>query len=242
MALDYYVAIETSGSVCSVALFDITGKVITEECWEPNSHSKYLTVRLEELFGKYISDKDKQILAIGVSQGPGSYTGLRIGVSTAKGLAYALNKPLIAVPTLEIMVENVIQTYKQEVLDVDFLVPMIDARRMEVYTQVFDKHRNAQDDVANIILDKDSFSKYLDQGKVAFFGSGSAKFSKIIANGNALFLSGVEPLARFMYPFIKDRYEKHQFEDVAYFEPFYLKPFIPTTKPKDLLGNARKKQ
>ena len=241
MALEYFVAIETSGSVCSMALFDTQGEVITEECWEPNSHSKYLTVKIEELFSRYIQDKERQILAIAVSEGPGSYTGLRIGVSTAKGLAYALDKPLIAVPTLAIMVENVLRTHKEQVKEALYLMPMIDARRMEVYTQVFDSKGLAQTEVTNLILDKDSFGDYLAKGKVVFFGSGARKFASIIDHVNALFIEGIEPLARFMYPFIRERFDRDKFEDVAYFEPFYLKPFIPTTKPKDLLGNKKKK-
>ena len=242
MNSEYIIAIETSGSVCSVALFDEQGKAISEECWEPNSHSKYLTLKLEELLNKYVRDKDRQIKAIAVSEGPGSYTGLRIGVSTAKGLAYALDKPLIAVPTLEVMLVNVLQEHGQEVRGVDFFVPMIDARRMEVYAQVFDHEANSIKDVTNIILDENSFSSYLEKGRVAFFGSGASKFSKIINNANAVFLQGIEPLARFMYPLIRKRLEGREFEDVAYFEPFYLKPFIPTTKPKDLLGNAGRKE
>ncbi len=242
MDSEYVIAIETSGSVCSVALFDDQGNAFTEECWEPNSHSKYLTLKLEVLLNKYVQDKERQIKAIAVSEGPGSYTGLRIGVSTAKGLAYALNKPLIAVPTLELMLVNVLQEHDQEVKHVDFFVPMIDARRMEVYVQVFDREGNSVQDVTNIILDEKSFSSYMEKGRVAFFGSGAAKFSRVINSANAVFVQGIEPLARFMYPFIRNRLEDRRFVDVAYFEPFYLKPFIPTTKPKDLIGNAGRKE
>ena len=240
MASNYFIGIETSGSVCSVTLFDIHGQTITEECWESNSHSRHLTLKLEELLSNHIHNTEKQILAIAVSQGPGSYTGLRIGVSTAKGIAYALDKPLVAVPTLELMLENVMQT--RDCSGIDYFVPMIDARRMEVYTQVFDRQKQALNEINNVILDKNSFSQYLASGKVAFFGSGSDKFSTLINNSNALFIKNIEPLARFMFPFIKLHFEKKEFVDVAYFEPFYLKPFIPTTKPKQLLTNVRGKK
>ena len=236
--MDYFICIETSGDVCSVALCSYSGEIITRECWEKNSHSRYLTVELEKLFSEFIEDKEKQILAIAVSQGPGSYTGLRIGVSTAKGLAYALDKPLIAIDTLAVMLENLKQNHSGIVEKADYFVPMIDARRMEVYYKIFDKTSRELSGADNLVLDESSFSDILSQGKVVFFGSGADKFSKVLHNSNAVFVRDIVPLAKYMYQLTKERFDAKLYEDVAYFEPFYLKPFIPTTKPKDLLGNA----
>jgi len=233
----YFIAIETSGTVCSIALFDENGKAFSEECWEPNKHSKFLTVRLDKLLNEFITDKEKQILAIAVSQGPGSYTGLRIGVSTAKGIAYALDKPLIAVSTMEIMLENFFTKYKNELSYIDYFVPMIDARRMEVYAQIFNKEKKQVEKVKNIQLHKESFLDYLKYYDIAFFGSGAKKFSEILKTKNAKFYNDIEPLAKFMFPFISEKYKQKKFEDLAYFEPFYLKPFISITKPKSFLGN-----
>lgn len=228
----FILCIETSNKICSVALCSETGKVILKENIEPNSHSKYLAVYIEELLKK-LKNKKQQILAIAVSEGPGSYTGLRIGVSTAKGLAYGLDKPLIAIPTLDIMVQAVLNTEKL-VSKVSFLVPMIDARRMEVYTGVFDLTGKQIKPTTNLILTEDSFSEFLKE-KVAFFGDGAKKFIDLTANNNAIYIADIYPRAQFMSTLAFEKYDKQDFVDVAYFEPFYLKPFIPTTKPKPLV-------
>ncbi len=228
----YILCIETSNKICSVALCSNNDKIILKENLEPNSHSKYLTVYIEELL-KDLDDKNKQIIAIAVSQGPGSYTGLRIGVSTAKGLAYGLGKPLIAIPTLDIMVQAVLNSNELP-KDVEFLVPMIDARRMEVYTGIFDLSGEQIMKTTNIILTKESFSELLGH-KVAFFGDGAKKFVDLINTPNAIYIPGIYPRAQFMKRLAFDKLSKKEFVDVAYFEPFYLKPFIPTTKPKPLI-------
>ncbi len=231
----YFLLIETSNKVCSASLCKPGGECINKESFEPNSHSKYLTLYVEDLLSE-LDNKKQQLLAIGVSAGPGSYTGLRIGVSVAKGLAYSLDIPLISAGTLETMVQTLLRVYPQQAGSADFLVPMIDARRMEVYTAVFDSQANRITDIKNIILDQTSFEDYLkDRNKVLFFGDGSEKFKDLVNNENASFIDGIYPLSRDMLPLVKAKFDKQEFEDVAYFEPFYLKPFIPTTKPKQLL-------
>jgi tRNA threonylcarbamoyladenosine biosynthesis protein TsaB len=228
----YFLCIETSGKVCSAALCSQSGECIQKESYEPNSHSKYLTVYIEQLL-KPLEDKKTQLLAIAVSQGPGSYTGLRIGVSAAKGLAYALDLPMIAVDTLKIMLLTLKAQNPTIFEQAEFYVPMVDARRMEVYTAIFDKNMQILQPGTNLILDEESFQEFLSQGKVVFFGDGMEKFKPLVSDHpNALFVSDIYPLARYMFDEVKQKYEAKDFVDVAYFEPFYLKPFIPTTKPK----------
>ncbi len=230
---NYILCIETSNKICSVALCDFNQNYIIKESLEPNSHSKYLTVFIQELFSQI--DVSKQLKAVAVSQGPGSYTGLRIGVSAAKGIAYALQIPLIAIDTLEIMTQGLITKHKDLVEQAKFLVPLIDARRMEVYTEIFDNSGKSLSPVKNLILDQNSFQDLLNQGRVIFFGDGATKFKKVLTNQNAIFIENFYPRSNFMTKLAVNRYNNQDFADVAYFEPFYLKPFIPTTKPKQLL-------
>jgi tRNA threonylcarbamoyladenosine biosynthesis protein TsaB len=164
--------------------------------------------------------------AVAVSSGPGSYTGLRVGVSTAKGLAFGAGKPLIAVGTLDILVDGC-QTKP------DFVVPMIDARRMEVYTAVYSAEGERLTEIESHIIGPDSFAPYLEKGKVLFVGDGALKGKDVIAHPNARFEEAF-PLARHMAPRAQKAFEEGKFENLAYFEPFYLKDFIPTT-PKKLL-------
>ena len=217
--------IETSTSVLSVALA-VDGTVVAERiCREPRMQASLTAPLVKEVLdeaGLKAPDCD----AIAVSSGPGSYTGLRVGVSTAKGLAFGAGKPLIAVGTLDILVDGC-QTKP------DFVVPMIDARRMEVYTAVYSAAGERLTEIESHIIGPDSFAPYLEKGKVLFVGDGALKGKDVIMHPNARFEEAF-PLARHMAPRARKAFEEGKFENLAYFEPFYLKDFIPTT-PKKLL-------
>jgi len=171
--------------------------------------------------------------AVAVSAGPGSYTGLRIGVSMAKGICYARDLKLISVPTLETMCVPLLLGEKIEEDDA-LLCPMIDARRMEVYAQVFDRSLKVVRDIQADIVDADTYRSLLNEHVVYFFGNGAEKCRNAINHENARFISGIEPLAKNMFPLAEKRFLNDKFEDVAYFVPFYLKDFVAKT-PKKLL-------
>lgn len=215
--------IETSTKVCSVGLaIDGTIKVL-KESHVANSHSELITLYSEEVInesGFSFADID----AIAVSMGPGSYTGLRIGVSTAKGFCFAINKPLIAIPTLKAMAAGMIEL----VSDDDCLVcPMIDARRMEVYTSIFDKGLQTIQKTEAIIIDSKSFDEFLKKKKVYFGGDGAAKCIEAFTHQkNAIVMDSFHPSVNSMSRLSEEKFQLQQFEDVAYFEPFYLKDFV----------------
>ncbi len=221
--------IETATRVCSCALSSNGELVFNRESYEAQSHATLLGVFVEEAV-KFSRENNLQIHAVAVSSGPGSYTGLRIGVSEAKGIAYGLDAKLIAIPTLEIMAKMVSETVDNDVL----LCPMIDARRMEVYTAVYDSSMNQLEPISAKIIDKESFADLLAKQKVSFFGDGSFKCKEVISHSNAIFMPDVHPLASGMIPLTTAAYQKAQFENIAYFEPFYLKDFV-ATKPKNKL-------
>jgi tRNA threonylcarbamoyladenosine biosynthesis protein TsaB len=222
--------IETATKTCSVALAK-NGALVGQKSLSSGaySHAENLHPFIDSLLKEH-QVSAAELDAIAISMGPGSYTGLRIGVSTAKGLCYALNIPLIAVGTLELMCHS----EKLKSLDADLFCPMIDARRSEVFTALFNKSGQMVKDVEALILDTDSFSTLLQNQRIAFFGDGSAKFSEMINNPNAVFVDGVEPLASQMISLSEARFAAVKFEDVAYFEPFYLKEFMATTPKKQL--------
>ena len=209
-------SIETSTRSCSVAL-SLNGELVNsiEEVSEQYSHSEQLTVFIEELL---LNENIKVIDldAIAISSGPGSYTGLRIGTSTAKGLCYACGIPLIAIPTLDAMAEGMKNNYP----DIQ-LCPMIDARRMEVYCAVY--YSSLASSVEAKVINEDSL-KVLSQGSVLFFGDGANKCQNILSHPNANFELGIYPSASDMI-LAENKYKNKKFEDLAYFEPFYLKPF-----------------
>lgn len=215
-------SIETSTKVCSVALHKEEVLLASSEILIEKSHSKYITLLIENLFsysGENMSDLD----AIAVSKGPGSYTGLRIGVSTAKGLCYALEKPLIAISTLESMAYEANRFNHTKAL----LCPMIDARRMEVYCALYNSELNCLEEVSAKVIDEKSFGELLANQPVLFFGDGSQKCMKAFgANKNALFIDQVHPSAVNVGVLASKAFEVKKFEDVAYFEPFYLKDFV----------------
>jgi tRNA threonylcarbamoyladenosine biosynthesis protein TsaB len=220
--------IETATTVCSVALA-IDGDVTAyKQIDQRNIHAEVITLYIDELIntgGLKYTDLD----AIAISCGPGSYTGLRIGVSTAKGLCYALDKPLIAIETLEAMVNGVITDKSLNIDKKTLLCPMIDARRMEVYTALFDSSGNKIKDTAAEIIDGQSFNEYLVNQKILFFGDGAEKCQEVLGNNpNAQFLNGFTNSAMHLTKQAADKFANNDFEDVAYFEPFYLKEFLVT--------------
>ncbi|HZJ79790.1 MAG TPA: tRNA (adenosine(37)-N6)-threonylcarbamoyltransferase complex dimerization subunit type 1 TsaB [Dysgonamonadaceae bacterium] len=219
--------IETATKVCSCSL-SVDGEIVfNKESHEEQSHAKLLGVFTEEAI-QYSRKHNVAVHAIAVSSGPGSYTGLRIGVSEAKGLAFGLDAKLIAISTLKLLASIASKQFDTDVL----LCPMIDARRMEVYTSVFDSSLNIIEPTTAKIIDKESFQHLLLGHKVAFFGDGAIKCKELITHPNAIFISDVHPLASGMAHLSLSAYRAHEFEDVAYFEPFYLKDFV-ATKPKN---------
>ena len=222
-------SIETTTTNCSVALVNsANGEIIHKSVNNGYSHAENLTPFIEELMNR-AENSYKDLDAIAISKGPGSYTGLRIGTSTAKGMCYALDIPLIGIDTLQAMAYGVKhQPY-------DFFVPMIDARRMEVYTAVYDKNLQCILPVQPKILDETSYNEYLNQGKVLFFGNGAEKFKQIITHQNAFFdLSDELPNAVPVVELALKKYKDKDFENLAYFDPQYIKAFQATT-PKKLI-------
>lgn len=215
--------IDTATTVCSVTLAQ-DGRVIgIKENTEGLNHSLLLGSFIDELLKEYNTEPG-QLDAVAVSMGPGSYTGLRIGVSMAKGLCYGSGKPLIAVNTLQALARSVSGKLKEDV----WYCPMIDARRMEVYTALFDKENRMLTDTKAEIVQQDSFSDILATHKVYFFGNGSPKVRTILTSPNAYYLENIESSAIYMTEIAEEKFQKQHFEDVAYFEPFYLKDFVAT--------------
>lgn len=211
--------LETATTNCSVALA-VDGKVkaLREENNAKFSHAEKLHIFIEDVL-KAATIHKKQVDAIAVSKGPGSYTGLRIGVSAAKGLCFGLDIPLISTLTLEGMAKQV------ECKDC-YIIPMLDARRMEVYAAVFNSEKKQIHQTVAEILNETSFLEYLNERKVIFLGDGSQKFKAICSHPNALFLEDVFPTSASMASLAEAKYKIDDTENVAYFEPFYLKEFL----------------
>ena len=228
-------SIETSTGVCSVA-YSEDGKVIaSKELFQVNSHASNLTVLIEELFSLDETPEMKDLDAVAVSSGPGSYTGLRIGVSTAKGICYALNKPLIAIDSMHILTQPIVENYADNKESSPLFCPLMDARRMEVYTAMFDKALNLKEEISAKIVDEETFSTWLTDKQVVFFGNGADKCKEVINHKNAIFVDDCHPLAKNLAPLAEKSFAQGKFEDVAYFEPFYLKDFVATTPKKKVL-------
>lgn len=221
--------IETATTVCSVALAEGEDILAYKEADQRNIHAEAITVFIDELFkitGKNYNDID----AVAVSCGPGSYTGLRIGVSTAKGLCYALDKPLIAIETLEAMTAGIVIAAGQ-LKNNALLCPMIDARRMEVFTAMFDTAGKRIRPTSAEILDENSFSNLLQTNQMIFFGDGAWKCKEILGNNpNVQIVTDFTNSARHLAKIAGEKFDKKEFEDVAYFEPYYLKDFIAGKK------------
>jgi tRNA threonylcarbamoyladenosine biosynthesis protein TsaB len=220
-----FLCIESATPVCSVALLDEKGVLDEKSSSEKNAHSRVLTVFIQELFRTHKVDVG-MLSAVAVSKGPGSYTGLRIGVSAAKGLCYAGSIPLIAVNTLDSMAAGMIRLKGSEYPKNVLYCPMIDARRMEVYSALFDATGKEVRETQAEIIEPSSFETELKDHPMVFFGDGAEKCSSLITSGNANFISGFQHSASHMADRVLDKYSHNQFEDVAYFEPFYLKDFV----------------
>ncbi len=223
-------SIETATPVCSVALHEQGNLLAVSEIREPGAHAEKLMGLLEEVLakaGKLLSDLE----AIAVSEGPGSYTGLRIGVSTAKGLAFALDKPLIGINTLRAMAAACPLEKGAQA------VAVLDARRMEVYSQVFGEQLEEKTPIEALILEEGVFGNWLDQGKVFFIGDAVEKVRQVVDHPNAVFLSETEyPLsAKTMGQLAFEKFQEQGFEDLAYFVPNYLKEFKALQSTKNPL-------
>jgi tRNA threonylcarbamoyladenosine biosynthesis protein TsaB len=228
--------IETATEVCSVALATENGLVDYVENTEGRSHAALLTQFIEKILAKN-NIIPSQLSAVAISSGPGSYTGLRIGVSAAKGLCFGADKPLISISTLQCMVYGLVEHLIMEQAEIEntWFCPMIDARRLEVYTAFFDSKGSPQSDISAVIIDENSFNQILSQRKVFFFGNGSEKCAEIINHPNAVFYKGIYPSAKNMIKLSEQKYQNKNFEDVAYFEPYYLKDFVATTPKNKVL-------
>lgn len=219
-------SIETATVAGSVAIHRDGNLVGLQQYNIEKSHSSLVQVLISQLL-ENTGIRREEIEAIAVSAGPGSYTGLRIGVSSAKGLCYALNIPLISINTLESMAYQVNQNNSETYL----LCPMIDARRLEVYCLLVDCGQNIIEETNAKIIDESSFLSFLEKQKVIFFGDGSNKCRPIITHKNAIYVDNIVPSARDVGALAEGKFQKEEFEDVAYYEPFYLKEFR-IAKPK----------
>lgn len=215
--------IETATRVCSVGL--TTNGTITaiRESFEQRSHAELITIFIDEVLQDSNVDINK-LDAVAVSMGPGSYTGLRIGVSTAKGICYALDIPLIAIDTLQAMAMGLAELRNQPD---ELYCPMIDARRMEVYTAVFDHANKRLSDTEALIIDEKSFEAMRNKNKLVFFGDGADKCKKILgSHHHAIFIDQFHPSVINMSDIAEHKFVEKKFENSAYFEPFYLKDFV----------------
>jgi len=222
--------IETSTTICSVALSDDNIVVFERVSFEGPSHAALLGCYIEEAIA-FLKEKKYHPEAVAISGGPGSYTGLRIGTSMAKGLCMGWDVPLIAVPTLRLMALQAISRLGR---DDCLYCAMLDARRMEVYAAIFDATLSVVRGTNADIITKEIYQPFLDRGFVCFFGNGASKCRTVITSGNAIFLENIHPLASDMVSFAENAFQLKKFEDTAYFEPFYLKEFMATT-PKVIL-------
>ena len=217
-------ALDTSTKNCSVVLFN-GNKIIAlkEQNSDGYTHAEQLTLFIDQVV-KSASVTLKEIKAIAISKGPGSYTGLRIGTSTAKGLCYALDIPLISISTLKAMAFTITKSHVA-----DIYCPMIDARRMEVFSALYDVNNKQLRGVQADVVDENTYVEFLSN-EIIFFGDGSLKCQEIINHKNAKFILGINPSAKNLGILAKAKFENKDFEDVAYFEPYYLKDFVAGKK------------
>ena len=228
--------LETATDLCSVALCDKSGIISLRESNESKSHATLLTVFIEEMLretGIGASGLD----AVAVSKGPGSYTGLRIGVSVAKGLAYSVSIPLIALETPLSMVHGLLSGIPGQIDKNTIFCPMLDARRMEIYYAFYDSEGKTVKDISAEIINEDTFSTIPLTQEIVIFGDGAAKCMNIIKRPNITFAEDFKISASHMYKPVMQSFDNRHFEDVAYFEPLYLKDFITSQPRKNLFGN-----
>lgn len=224
--------IETSTNVCSVAVSQDGECIFDKEDFSGPNHAE----RLGEYVDETLSFADSHAIpvdAVAVSSGPGSYTGLRIGVSMAKGICYGRNIPLLSVPTLELLSVPVLLGH-DEIEDDALICPMLDARRMEVYAAVYNRALQPVRPIQADVVDADTYKEWLDRHPVYFFGNGAAKCMETINHPNAHFIKDIVPLAKWMFPLAEKKMAKGETEDVAYFVPFYLKDFVAKMPSKML--------
>ncbi len=230
--------IDTATQTCSVALSSDSTLLGMRESRDEKSHSSHLVPFIDELLRENQLEASG-LDAVAVCKGPGSYTGLRIGVSTAKGIAYGGGIPLIGIGTLDSMVSGILQhpeASKTIEMNADTLLcPMIDARRMEVYTALYLSSGKILEKVSARIIDMESYHERLENGKVVFFGNGAGKCREIIRHSNAVFLDDFEASAAYMISKAEKAWHENRFEDIAYFEPFYLKDFIAVAPKNKIL-------
>lgn len=224
--------IETSTKACSVALSENGSLIFNQEDLEGPNHAVVCGVFVDEALS-FANSHAIPVDAVAVSEGPGSYTGLRIGVSLAKGICYGRDLPLLSVPTLKLLCVPVLLG-KEELPEDALLIPMIDARRMEVYSTVYDRALHEVRPIGADIVGPDTYLPYLEEHPVYFFGNGAMKCKSVIQHKNAHFIEGIMPLAKWMFPLAERALHLGEKQDVAYFEPFYLKEFV-AIKSKNLL-------
>lgn len=231
------ICLETATNLCSVALCSNTGVISVRESDETKSHASLLTVYVNEILEEN-NLKASDLDAVAVSKGPGSYTGLRIGVSVAKGIAYGASIPLIGVETTSSMFWGIRERhqFKEEPGTKILFFPMLDARRMEVYYAVYDYEGNKVKDIAAEVITGDSFAGFPDSARMIFFGNGAMKCRDIIKRENVIFAEDFKMSASHMQIPARKAFNDKKFEDVAYFEPLYLKDFITTLPRKNILG------
>ena len=218
--------LETATPICSVALNESCCTIALRETEGQNAHSEKITNFIREVM-EVAHIEYSQLDAIAVSKGPGSYTGLRIGVSTAKGICYAADLPLMAIDTLEAMAYGMKAKLGNQIDENDLLIPMIDARRMEVYASIFDANLNKINDTAALVIDEHSFEDLRKEHRLWLFGDGAPKLQKTFENQpNITIIDGFKPSAAYMLPLVDKALKEKDFVDVAYFEPFYLKDFV----------------
>jgi tRNA threonylcarbamoyladenosine biosynthesis protein TsaB len=232
--------IETAETICSVALSENDKIISIKESKTDKAHASQLTVLIDQLF-KNTSHTIEKLNAVSVSMGPGSYTGLRIGVSAAKGICYALNIPLIGINTLKALANGFLMSHvsgivKQENSLPYIICPLIDARRMEVYAGLYSPELAEIQPVRAEIIDITSFADVLQNNKVVFIGSGANKCKDVINHTNALIIDHFIPHADYLVDLAFESYKHKRFDDCAYFEPFYLKDFVATTSKKNMIG------
>ncbi len=226
--MERIILIETSTGLCSTAIAEEGRIVCYRESAANRAHASLTAVFIDEMLRERGCTL-KECSAVCISEGPGSYTGLRVGVSTAKGLCFGADIPLLSVGTLEVLVNQALQTHTH----LKYIVPMIDARRMEVYTAVFDGKGTRLTPTEAKVIDSGSFSDILGQGQVLFIGDGAGKCEGTITHPNAHFLQACPKASAMLEPAVRELQEK-RFKDVAYLEPFYLKDFVATVSRKKL--------
>jgi tRNA threonylcarbamoyladenosine biosynthesis protein TsaB len=231
------ICLETSTSMCSVALSDNAGVIALRESDKDKSHASSLTVFIDELL-KESGMKAKDLEAVAISKGPGSFTGLRIGVSVAKGIAYSASIPIIGIDTTLSMFYglNNMPQLKSKTDSSTLFCPMLDARRSEVYYAVYDSQGRLFKGISALVIDGESFMDIPENHKIIFFGDGSAKCKDLIKRNNVYFENEYKISASHMQKPAYEAIANKKFEDVAYFEPFYLKDFLVTKPVKNILG------